>query len=482
MSVDGSGVAPERFPLRDRAGEIALEVDGFHHPISARGRGRTFTRYADITHLALSDRFVWVGTKRAITMLARQRFRDSNAAERLLRALLARIGQRPGGAEQLARMADVEALARRPASLRVSWGLAALCVVGFLLDQLVGPSIYSVGHFSPILVADGDFWRIVTANLLHGFPLHLFINLLGLLIVGRMAERALGGARTICVMGAAALGAMATSGLLMDESVVGVSGVIFGLAGAVLWLEFRHGGELPAWWRFPRPVLRLVILAFCADVALGFFLPIIAGEAHLGGFVAGALATAALTRRTPLGAPESTLTRKLAVGVAATTLLAVGAAAIELVGEGDYVVRHAVRLAELPGVSSEDLNNHAWFIAIDPDSTHEHLDAALLLAERAVAQTGAAEATLLDTLAEVQFQLGWPEQAIATIDQAIAQEPHESYYREQRRRFMGERPADDRPPDPALRPERSRERRLPLPPDEAGLQARLSRHERRARV
>jgi hypothetical protein len=76
---------------------------------------------------------------------------------------------------------------------------------------------------------------------------------------------------------------------------------------------------------------------------------------------------------------------------------------------------------------------------------------------------------MLDTLAEVQFQLGWQEQAIATIDQAIAREPDESYYREQRRRFTGERPADDRPPDPALRPERSRERRLPLPPDELGL-------------
>jgi hypothetical protein len=92
-----------------------------------------------------------------------------------------------------------------------------------------------------------------------------------------------------------------------------------------------------------------------------------------------------------------------------------------------------------------------------------------VLAERAVTETGAAEATMLDTLAEVQFQLGWQAQAIATIDQAIAREPDESYYREQRRRFTGERPADDRPPDPALRPQRRRERRLPLPPDELGL-------------
>jgi membrane associated rhomboid family serine protease len=469
MSVDGPGAPPERFPLRDRASEVALMADGFQHPRTARGRGRAFTRYADITHVALSDRFVWIGTGRSVTMLARQSFRDSDAAEHLLRALLARIGQLPGGADQLARIAEVEDLARRPAPLRASWGLAALCVAGFLLEQLAGSSIYSVGHFSPILVADGDLWRIVTGNLLHGFPLHLFINLLGLIIVGRMAERALGGVRTVCVMGVSALGAMATSGLLLDESVVGVSGVIFGLAGAVLWLEFRHGAELPAWWRFPRPLLGLVVVAFLADVALGFFLPIIAGEAHLGGFAGGALTTAALTRGSRLGAPEGRPTRALATAVAATTLLAVGTAAIELVAEGDYSVRHARRLAQLPGVAPEDLNNHAWFIAIDPDSTYERLEAALLLAERAVNETEASEATMLDTLAEVQFQLGWQAQAIATIDQAIAQEPDESYYREQRRRFTGERPADDRPPDPALRLERRPQRRPALPPDDAGL-------------
>ena len=68
--------------------------------------------------------------------------------------------------------------------------------------------------------------------------------------------------------------------------------------------------------------------------------------------------------------------------------------------------------------------------------------------------------SLIDTLAELQFQLGRPDEAVATIDRAIALDPEESYYREQRRRFRGERPADDRPPDPTFRP---RERRLPPP-------------------
>ena len=75
---------------------------------------------------------------------------------------------------------------------------------------------------------------------------------------------------------------------------------------------------------------------------------------------------------------------------------------------------------------------------------------ALQLAERAVAQSGRLDATILDTLAEVQFQLGHPERALVTIDEAIARAPDEDedYYREQRRRFLGERGRDDRPPPP----------------------------------
>jgi membrane associated rhomboid family serine protease len=471
VSVDGAGVGGERFALRDRPEGIVLEADGFHHPRSARGRRRAFTRYEDITHLASSERFVWLGARRAVTMLPRRRFQDRDGPEQLLRALVARIGQRPGGEAQLARMVEVEALGRRPAPRRACWVLGSLCVAGYLLEALAGPGVFSVGYFSPVLVVDGDLWRVFTANLLHGFPLHLLLNLLGLFVVGRMAERALGSLRTACVMGVSALGSMTTSGLLLDGSVVGVSGVVFGLAGAVLWLELRRGEERPSWWRFPRPMLGFILVALSLDVALGFFLPIIAGEAHLGGFVAGVLASALLTPRGGLGTPPSAAVRALAALVVASSLWAVGVAAVELVAAEDYAARHAARLAQLPGIPAEELNNHAWLIAIAPDSSREQMEAALLLAERAVAETGGREATMLDTLAEVQFQLGWHAQAIATIDEAIAREPQEPYYREQRRRFTGDRPADDRPPDPALRPWRAPHPPPPLPPDELGLRA-----------
>ena len=52
---------------------------------------------------------------------------------------------------------------------------------------------------------------------------------------------------------------------------------------------------------------------------------------------------------------------------------------------------------------------------------------------------------ILDTLAEVHFQLGHRAEAVAAIDEAIPRDPGEDYYREQRRRFLGERDPEDRP-------------------------------------
>jgi hypothetical protein len=221
--------------------------------------------------------------------------------------------------------------------------------------------------------------------------------------------------------------------------------VVFGLVGAALWLEFTWAELLPAWWRYPRRSL-LILLAL--NGVLGFAIPIISGAAHLGGFLAG-LAVAALTTRDPRGfdaAPRWVPASSALVVV--LTALAVMSAGWELTRPGDYAARHAIRLASLPDVSYVELNDRAWGIAISRDPSREMMEAALVLAERAVAETERLDPNLLDTLAEVQFVLGLREEAVRTIDEAIVQAPGEPYFREQRRRFTGERAPEDRPPAP----------------------------------
>jgi len=457
--------ASRAFDFRSRARAIVLDAEGVHHPVSARGRGHAFTRYEDVTHIAVLPPGFWLGTKRSAYSFSRACFVDSLAPERLLRALLERIVERPGGGAQLARINDLDARALEASPPRATLGLAALCAAVYALATLTNLPIFDAAYMSPALVRDGDLHRIVTANLLHAFSLHLVFNLLCLLAVGRMLERAIGSERVVCVMGASALGAMAATGWLRDASVVGVSGVVFGLAAGLLWVELRCAEALPAWWRFPRRALLWIGGALLVDSALGFVVPFVAGEAHLGGFAAGLLATALVTPRM-LG-PASPAVERASRAVFGVTAACVLVAAVSLALPGDFRVRHALRVASLPGVSAVELNDRAWLLATLPDATPEVLAAALSLAERAVEETERSDATILDTLAEVQFQLGHPERALVIIDEAIAREPDEAYYREQRRRFLGERGRDDRPDPPLPAPpwDAPPERDAPAPSD-----------------
>jgi membrane associated rhomboid family serine protease len=319
---------------------------------------------------------------------------------------------------------------------RATLGLALFCVVVFLLEVATRAPIFDAGYMNFALVKDGDLHRIVTANLIHAFSLHLVFNLVCLLAIGRMLERAIGSARLLCVMGGSALGAMVACAWVRDAPVVGVSGVVFGLMAGLLWVELRCATSLPVWWRIPRRMLFLVCGGLLIDAGLGFVIPIIAGEAHLGGFAAGLLTTALVTPRS-LGEPSRSV-RLGGRAVIAATAAAVLVTVATLAAPGDFEARHALRVMNLPGVSPEELNNRAWVLATVPDTTPERLSVALRLAERAVEESQHRDATILDTLAEVQFLLGDPARAT-----------DEKYYREQRRRVLGERARDDRP-DPPL--------------------------------
>jgi tetratricopeptide (TPR) repeat protein len=241
-------------------------------------------------------------------------------------------------------------------------------------------------------------------------------------------------------MAGAGVGAMAAS-VWSPLPVVGVSGILAGLLAALLWLELRFADALPAWWRVPRRALFGVI----GLTALLSLLPFVAAAAHAGGFVGGGATAASLTWRGPRTRPGGIGLRAVAGASAAVAALAIAVAGGELLGPGDFAMRHALRLGRLPGATAEELNDAAWMIAVDDDSPPALLEEALSLAERAADETEHAEPYILDTLAEVHFQLGHRAEAVAAIDEAILRDPGEDYYREQRRRFLGEREPEDRP-------------------------------------
>jgi len=454
----------ETFPLRRGRPPVVLHATGFRHPGGLLAGSEFFTSYPSLTQLVVTARGLRVATRKGIFQLRRDAFASGDGPELLVGALYARILEQPGGALQLARMQRLDRWMRGPNPRWLSRGVSLACVVVFALQGLYFPWVELAGAFNADLVALGEWWRLVTANFLHAFPfpLHLALNAICLLALGLLTERSLGSGRAALVMAASALGAMGGSYLAGYQWALGASGIVAGLVGGLIWLEFRRAEQIPAIWRIPR---QLFVAAVVGETVFLMFIPGIAHAAHLGGFLTGALVTAALAPP-ELGPGNSP--RWLAPACGATAL-GVGVAVLAavwplLVPSSQVAERRAAHLLSAD-VEPLHLNNVAWTIVTGSAPSPGLVDVALQLAERAVEQTRQRDPNLLDTLAEAYFVAGRREDAVDTIDEAISLAPGVDYFREQRRRFTGERDSEDRP-DPPAEPWQRRPPPLPPPPSQ----------------
>jgi membrane associated rhomboid family serine protease len=445
FSFDSFAGTGNTFTLRGDHSPIVLDDDGISHPRSPRRARQIHTRYRDITHIAVSAHAFWLGARRSVYLLPCGIFDQQDGPERLKDALRVRIRSLSDGATRLDEMDQLSLLSEHAAPPRATQTLTLLCFLIYAIQLRVGLPVILAGHFSPTLVADGDVWRVLTASLIHmqggfGGYLHIGLNLLALTALSYLVERPLGLVRTGCVIGFSAIGAVLADGLFGSAMMFGASGIVFGMAGSALWLDYRHADELPAWWRFPRRGLGIITVVF---LVLGFANPMVSVAAHVGGLISGVIATACVGQR--IIARPTFWIQAVFGALMCATLLSIGTAGLDVFAGENSIARYAARKAALPAIPTAELNDYAWMIAISPNVAQEELEAALLLAERAAAQSGRSEPMILDTLAEVQFGIGMDAEAISTIDEAIALDPNEVYYREQRKRFTGERARGDRP-------------------------------------
>jgi membrane associated rhomboid family serine protease len=176
----------------------------------------------------------------------------------------------------------------------VTWALVAANVLVYLVTVAQGRGINNPGGevfvkgllFGPA-VADGEWWRLITAAFLHGNLLHIGLNMLVLYWLGSSVEAYLGPARYLAVY--LVSGLAGSAGALIttpNEPTVGASGAIFGVMGSLLMIEYLQTRQLAG----PAATLIVVNLLFT------FTIPGISIGGHLGGLAGGILATLALAR------------------------------------------------------------------------------------------------------------------------------------------------------------------------------------------
>jgi membrane associated rhomboid family serine protease len=431
--------------------------------LKRRGLETSFVPFAELTHVEATAWGAWLATRRTTLVIRRRQFVRERDADALIQAVLEGLADEPGGEQQLARIRDVAQHAQRPQPRRATSALVALCLGVFAL-QFWDPFATQVALFIPDLVSAGEWWRITTANLLHDLaliPVHLIINMLCLLAFGLMVERPLGAIRTFLVMAVGGLGAMAGCAVAGYNQVLGASGVVAGLVGGAVWLEFNESERLPAWWRIPR---RLFVAVLLLQGALDLVLPFIAAAAHFGGLLAG-YAVMPFAARGALEREQPNREQRYVAAALALVVLASLVSAGQLIRREPYALaNHGRHLMTLQNVHPQALNELAWRMVTESEPDSGALVVAGQLAERAVEKTRRQDPNVLDTLAEVLFLAGDDQAAVAVIDEAIFLAGTEVYFREQRRRFTGERAADDRPDPPTswILPEVSPDEVFPL--------------------
>lgn len=176
----------------------------------------------------------------------------------------------------------------------VTYVIIALTAFVYLLTLIpgIGASIQdTLLFFAPTIYPEltGRFepWRLLTAALVHGGFFHLALNMLALFMIGSSLEPLLGKARFLTLYVLSALGGSVAVALLSFLTpVVGASGAIFGLFGALLVIGRHIGANIAG-----------IAIVLGINLVIGFVPNFnVSWQAHIGGLVVGLLVGFIFTR------------------------------------------------------------------------------------------------------------------------------------------------------------------------------------------
>lgn len=162
--------------------------------------------------------------------------------------------------------------------------LIGLNIIVYVLTMLpgIGEFFFYSGMSVNYLIADGQWWRIISSLFIHGGFMHLLFNMFSLFLFGPEMEKIAGKARFLTIYFLAGIfGNVATfvsqSGMYAS---VGSSGAIFGIFGAFAALVYYTRRTMP---QLKRIIMPIVIIS----VIITFLQPNVNAASHLGGLITG---------------------------------------------------------------------------------------------------------------------------------------------------------------------------------------------------
>ena len=173
-------------------------------------------------------------------------------------------------------------------------------IVVFVILEWMGSTtdtMFMLHHgamYEPLVVERGEYYRLFTCMFLHFGVQHLLYNMLLLIFVGNMLEKAVGKVRYLMIyLGGGILGNLLSMVVAMraDSYAVsaGASGAIFAVVGALVFLAVKNRDRISQ-----EEIWRLMIMAVLSLIE-GFTQTGTDSMAHLGGFLGGVVICLLLT-------------------------------------------------------------------------------------------------------------------------------------------------------------------------------------------
>nr|WP_241732389.1 rhomboid family intramembrane serine protease [Galbitalea soli] len=153
----------------------------------------------------------------------------------------------------------------------------ATAIVTYVLQFVFGAVVSNqVTYVAGDIVARP--WTLLTADFGHGSILHIALNMYSLFVLGPIVETLLGRSRFLVLFLLSGAGGWVAVDFFSQNAALGASGAIFGLLGALFVIQRRRGlgsGSL--------------ISVIVINLVIGFVIPGIAWQAHVGGLLTGGL-------------------------------------------------------------------------------------------------------------------------------------------------------------------------------------------------
>lgn len=162
--------------------------------------------------------------------------------------------------------------------------LIAINIIVYLLWMIpsLGLNILNLGASVNYLIADGEYWRLITSMFIHGGFFHLLFNMFSLYVFGPELERIAGKLRFFTIYFISGFMGNVISYLTqpLNYASIGASGAIFGIFGAFAALVYYTRKTMPQLKQIIMPIIVISII-------MTFLQSDVNGTAHIVGLVTG---------------------------------------------------------------------------------------------------------------------------------------------------------------------------------------------------